>query len=136
MRVYNNLLVVLFLAFFVTGIYVAFYSERNSKQLYDQVLPASTQVPQSDSSESSKTTKVTFNYDCQKGKTAYELLYARHELNLKEGEVEPVVMGIDGYKVGEKEFWALYVDGKKDQESASKYRCINNEKIQWKVDTF
>jgi hypothetical protein len=75
------------------------------------------------------------SYNCEHGKTAFELLESSHQTETKDTSFGKMVMGIDNVKSEEnKDFWAFYVDDKQATIGAQLYNCMDQEKIEWKLE--
>lgn len=72
------------------------------------------------------------------GTTALEALEENFEI-VKSGEGENAfIKAIKGIEANEKDktFWAFYVNGKQAEVGAGSYRVNNNDKIEWKLETY
>lgn len=75
------------------------------------------------------------SYNCEKGKTAFELLEKSHSLDTKDTSFGKMIMGIDNVQSSEnKNFWAFYVEDKQATVGAQLYNCIDSEKVEWKLE--
>lgn len=76
------------------------------------------------------------SYDCIKDKSAFDLLYSSYKIEIKDTDFGKMVTSIEGRKPKGKEFWAFYIDGKSSPVGAEQYKCIDREKIEWKLEAF
>lgn len=95
-------------------------------------------APEPSVSTTSQTPKPfeTVAYDCQKGKNAFELLSQKTEgkLETKDYSFGKMINAIDGVKGGaEGKYWIYFVDGKSASVSADNYKCLGQEKVEWKL---
>jgi hypothetical protein len=80
-------------------------------------------------------TRKSVSYNCEQGKTAFELLESSYQTDTKDTSFGKMVMGIDNVKSEEnKDFWAFYVDNKQATVGAQLYNCMDQEKIEWKLE--
>lgn len=75
-------------------------------------------------------------YNCEKSKTAFDLLKKNHTLETKDTSFGKQVIGIDNVKPAENQYWAFYVDGKLAPVGADAYNCTGEEKVEWKLEGF
>ena len=76
------------------------------------------------------------SYNCDKDKTAFDLLSSSYKIETKDTDFGKMVTSIEGSKPTEKEFWAFYIDSKSSPVGAEQYNCIDQEKIEWKLESF
>lgn len=75
-------------------------------------------------------------YECEKGQTAFALLLNKlgGKVSVKEYSFGKMVEEIDGVKGGtDGKFWIYFVAGKSATVSADSYRCLDKEKVEWKL---
>lgn len=74
----------------------------------------------------------------KKGSTALQALYSSHTIKSKGIGQNTFVTAIDGREADtdKREFWALYVNGKQAEVGAGIYIVKNNDKIEWKIETY
>lgn len=84
--------------------------------------------------QSSYSSQIT--YDCVKDKTALELLEKKFTTETKEDSIGTMVVGINEIKPKDRQFWAFLIDGKEASVGASAYKCLENEKIEWKLESY
>ena len=80
----------------------------------------------------------TISYDCEKGKTAYDLLLKKtnNQVVVKDYPFGKLVEAIQDTKGGtEGKYWLYFIDGKSATVSADNYHCQNKEKVEWKFDS-
>lgn len=70
------------------------------------------------------------------GKTVFELLTKKHDVDYSKSELGVFVVAIDGLKSSENEFWIYYVDDKMGTIAADEYQTKNNQNIVWKYQEF
>lgn len=73
-------------------------------------------------------------YKCEKGKTAFDLLQKNSKgVETKDYSFGRLVMIINDVKNGtDGKYWTYFVDDKPATGSADNYKCIDNEKIEWR----
>lgn len=75
-----------------------------------------------------------FSYDCQKGKTALEVLLLRNDfVETEESDLGAFVTSIGNTPQGNGKYWLYSVDNKEATISASAYVCQDSEKIRWEL---
>ncbi len=72
-------------------------------------------------------------YAGQDGKNALELLQSDHQVDVSD---QGFVNAIDGVEPGDREFWALYVNGEQAQVGAKDYHTKDGETIEWTLESF
>ncbi len=70
------------------------------------------------------------------GKTALELLEARHQVEKKTSSVGSFVEGIDGIKNRTDRFWLYSVNGKKPDVASDRYPTTANDTIEWRFEKY
>jgi hypothetical protein len=81
----------------------------------------------------------TLTYGGVEGKTALELLKAKDPNTVTKGDgANAYVTTINGYTASDtnKEFWALYVNGKQSELGAGSYVTKAGDKIEWKIEKY
>jgi hypothetical protein len=81
----------------------------------------------------------TLSYDGVEGKTALELLKTKDSSAVTKGEgTNAYVTTINGYTASDtnKEFWALYVNGKQSEVGAGSYVTKSGDKIEWRIEKY
>jgi len=93
----------------------------------------STQIPEASNEvlPVSNTTKV--EYECEKDKTAFELLEEKNQIQASESDFGKFVVTINGVEQGEGKYWLYSVDDKEATVSATGYVCQGQEKIKWEL---
>lgn len=77
------------------------------------------------------------SYTGQDGKTALELLEAKHRVEVTEySSFGKLVTSIDGVDSTGNSFWLLYVDGRQATDAADKVITKNGENLEWHYETF
>jgi hypothetical protein len=77
----------------------------------------------------------TITYDGEEGKDALTLL--KNIANVEQNS-SGLVTGIDGRAAAEskKEYWAFYVNGEMAPVGPAEYQTKNEDKIEWKIETY
>jgi len=86
-----------------------------------------TQTKQSVSSEAER----VISYDGEEGKSAYEILKSKYEVEATEGSFGVMVSSINGLKATTTEFWLYSVNGTQPDVAADKYQTHAGDKITW-----
>lgn len=73
------------------------------------------------------------SYAGQEGKSALELLQANHQV---EASAEGFVSSIDGQAPGDRQYWALYLNGTLADKGAKDLITKNTDQIGWRLDNF
>ncbi len=68
------------------------------------------------------------------GKTALELLEARHQVEKKTSSVGSFVEEIDGIKNRPDRFWLYYVNGQKPDVASDRYPTTAKDTIEWRFE--
>lgn len=75
------------------------------------------------------------SYQGEEGKTALELLKAKHQVVTKSfGELGEFVQMIDGRSGDERHFWSFYLNGQPAAVGAGDYRTKAGDVIDWKYE--
>lgn len=78
--------------------------------------------------------KKDVSYNCQSGKTAFEVLQANNnQVKFQGSSFGRMITGINGVSQGGGKYWLYSIDGKDATVSADAYICQGNEKIQWEL---
>lgn len=75
----------------------------------------------------------TITYQCETGKTAFELLQQKHDVKSTDSEFGALVTSINGTEQSRNKYWLYSVDGKEATVSASFYNCQEKESIKWEL---
>lgn len=73
------------------------------------------------------------SYAGKEGKNALDLLKSGHTVDVSD---QGFVNAIDGVKPGNRQFWALYVNGKQAEVGAKDYITKPTDKVEWKLESF
>ena len=77
----------------------------------------------------------TISYDGVEGRTALQTLKNSLEIETKDTGFGEFVEGINGIKAqAEKEYWALYINGKMVTEGAGTYVQKAGDKVEWRLE--
>lgn len=77
-----------------------------------------------------------FSYNCEKEKSTFEVLVNKFDIKTTDSSYGKMVTGIDGIVPDKNEYWAFYIDGKTSSVGAENYKCMGEEKIEWRLDKF
>ncbi len=81
-----------------------------------------------------KQKSLSLEYDCQSGKTAFEVLEEKaSDVEFKGSSFGRMVTGINGIKQGSGKYWLYFINGKDATVSADSYICLEEEKIKWEL---
>lgn len=105
----------------------------NVTNLATNQIPTSSVTPVKPSSLVISNQGKTISYDGQSPQTALELLKAKVQVETKDTSFGPQIMGINGVKASDKEFWAFYVNGQPASVGAHEYVTKDSDKIEWKL---
>lgn len=111
------------LLIFIIGILILV--NRQGKNYQELPFSSNTALPVSNTSK--------VEYSCEKGKTAYQLLEEKNQVESSESNLGKYVVAINGVKQAEGKYWLYSVDEKEATVSATSYICQNNEKIIWEL---
>ncbi len=75
-----------------------------------------------------------FEYRCELGKTAYQLLERNFTVNAEDSSLGKMVKGINNIDSQKDRFWAFYIDGNFAPVGAESYICKGQEKIEWRLE--
>ena len=76
------------------------------------------------------------SYNCDKDKTAFDLLSSSYKIETKDTDFGKMVTSIEGSKPTDKEFWAFYINGKMSKVGAGSYKLKDGDKIEWKIENY
>ena len=96
------------------------------------------QTPTSQPADKTQNSPDTVSYDCEIGKTAYDLLLKKtdNQVVVKDYPFGKLVEAIQDLKGGiDGKYWLYFIDGKSATVSADNYRCRDKEKVEWKFDS-
>lgn len=74
-----------------------------------------------------------FSYECQAGKSAFDVLEEKAEVKFSESSFGKLVTSIDGKSQGEGKYWLYSVDEKEATIGATAYICSGKEEIKWEL---
>lgn len=119
-------LILLILIAFVSYFALTIYFQPQIKKVLRVSEPAST--------PSSKNGAANIIYDCQKDKSAFDILKERsRNVGVTEYPFGKLVEAIDGVRNGtDGKYWTFFIDDKLASTSADNYNCKDKEKIEWK----
>ncbi len=125
---YRYLLVfVLILAGLLIGLFIIFQKKGDQSRL---------SVSESNNyalATASSTTTQVLEYDCQNGKSAFEVLTTQAQVESEDSSLGKLVKGINGISQNGGKYWLYSVDGKEATVGASSYICKGGEKIRWEL---
>lgn len=77
---------------------------------------------------------LSLEYDCEVGKTAFEVLEEKaSNVEFEGSSFGRMVTGINGIKQGSGKYWLYFINGKDATISADSYICSEEEKIKWEL---
>ena len=71
------------------------------------------------------------NLDGEEGKTVYDILKSKHQIEEDKASFGVMIKSIDGVKSTDKEFWTFSVNGKPAEVAADKFATHTGDKIVW-----
>lgn len=74
-----------------------------------------------------------FRYQCDGGKTAFDALDEKAEVEFSESSFGKLVTSIDGKSQGDGKYWLYSVNDKEATVGASVYICNEGEEIKWEL---
>lgn len=74
-----------------------------------------------------------FRYECEAGKSAFEVLEEKAEVEFSESSFGKLVTSIDGKPQGDGKYWLYSVNDKEATVGASVYICNEGEEIKWEL---
>lgn len=77
--------------------------------------------------------KNVFNYKCEVGKSAFDVLNQKAKVEFSESSFGKLVTSIDGNSQGGGKYWLYSVDEKEATVGATAYICIGKEEIKWEL---
>lgn len=75
----------------------------------------------------------TFSYPCESGKSAFDVLDAKAEVEYSESSFGKLVTAINNTKQGNNKYWLYSVDDKEATVGATEYICQGDEAIKWEL---
>ncbi len=76
----------------------------------------------------------TVSYQGVTGKTAFDLLKEKHQVDSKQFDFGVMVNAIDGQSSDTTKYWLYYVNGKQPDVGADKYQTKEGEMIEWRLE--
>lgn len=70
----------------------------------------------------------------QQGKTVFELLQARHDIEYSQSSRGVFIKSIDGIENQGGHFWTYYINGKPGQVACDKYKVAKGDRIEWRYE--
>ena len=70
-------------------------------------------------------------YDGEEGKTAYDILKSKYQVETDQSSFGVMVKSINGLKSSDKEFWFYSVNDKQPDVAADKYVTKTSDKVKW-----
>lgn len=124
-------LLLFFLIFFLS---ILLFLNFKNEFLPDRLLPDKL-LPNYEKKEEKVIEKgIVMEYDCQSGKSAFEVLEEKaSDVEFKGSSFGRMVTGINGIKQGSGKYWLYFINGKDATVSADSYICIEEEKIKWEL---
>ncbi len=93
------------------------------------------QKPKQDSGEILGTQQEKLiQYQGQDGKTVFELLTDKYDVESTESELGVFVTAIGGLENSENEFWVYYVDDEMGPTASDKFETKNDQEIEWRYE--
>jgi hypothetical protein len=93
-----------------------------------EVISTKSVVPEQPSVE-----KNLFNYKCEVGKSAFDVLNQKAKVEFSESSFGKLVTSIDGKSQGGGKYWLYSVDEKEATVGATAYICTGKEEIKWEL---
>jgi uncharacterized protein HemX len=75
--------------------------------------------------------QTTITYQGEDGKTAFELLKSKYQVESTDSSFGVMVNAISGLKSSDKEFWLYSVNGTSPDVGADKYVTKSTDQVQW-----
>jgi hypothetical protein len=92
-----------------------------------------TQVQPVANIQSSSSMKQAFRYECEKGKSAFDVLDEKANVQFSESSFGKLVTSIDGKAQGDGKYWLYSINDKEATVGATAYICNGNEAIKWEL---
>ena len=73
------------------------------------------------------------SYQCEAGKSAFDVLDEKNEVEYSESSFGKLVTAINGKSQGEGKYWLYSIDEKEATVGANAYICIGKEEIKWEL---
>lgn len=77
--------------------------------------------------------KVMVSYSCEEGKSVFDLLSSKENVEANDGSFGKFVSEINGVSQGNGKYWLYTVDGQEATVGASAYICKGGEAIIWEL---
>lgn len=74
-----------------------------------------------------------FRYECQSGKTAFDVLDEKFKVEFTESSFGKLVTSIDGKSQGDGKYWLYSINDKEATMGATAYTCNGSEEIKWEL---
>ena len=79
-------------------------------------------------------TITTLSYQCQKGKTAFDLLLVKAQaVKFQDSSYGKMVTTVNNTPQGNGKYWLYSINDKEATVGASEYKCIGEENIKWEL---
>lgn len=75
-------------------------------------------------------------YDGQEGKNALEILKTKAEVETQDSSIGIFITSINGVANSDNQYWMFYVNGELGAVAADQYQTKNDDKIEWRYETF
>ncbi|MBI3485435.1 DUF4430 domain-containing protein [Candidatus Daviesbacteria bacterium] len=112
------------LALLLFGVY--YFNQKPSQINSPQPISNSAQPKKTDLSSQ-------VSYNCQAGKTAFEVLQDKNQVQFQGSSFGRMITAINGKNQGQGKYWLYFIDGKEASVSADAYLCQGNEQIKWEL---
>jgi hypothetical protein len=74
-----------------------------------------------------------FSYECQAGKSAFDVLDEKAEVEYDESSFGKLVTSIGGKSQGDGKYWLYSIEDKEATVGATAYICQGSEEIKWEL---
>lgn len=95
--------------------------------------PVSSPQPIVNSNQPKTALTSQISYNCQPGKTAFEVLQDKNQVQFQGSSFGRMITAINGKNQGQGKYWLYFIDGREASVSADAYLCQGSEQIQWEL---